>query len=90
MELKEMIAMGTARMGDQKRLAAEIWVRADELTHAKSGRRGLPAHACTRLAEIIGIDPSAVLIASSLVTEKNPERRAYLSPFVNIGGKAAA
>ena len=32
MELKEMIAMGTAKMGDQKRLAAEKWVRADELT----------------------------------------------------------
>lgn len=91
MELRELIETAAKLQGSQNNLAKVIGVAPDYLTHAKAGRRGLPEVACGKLAEILGIDRWTVIAASALVTEKNPEKRAYLAPFVrDLPRKAAA
>lgn len=91
MELREMIEAAAKLAGDQKQLAKVIGLHPGVLTEAKAGRRGLPEVACGKLAEILGIDRWTVIAASALVTEKNPEKRAYLAPFVReLPRKAAA
>lgn len=91
MELRELIEQAAKVAGNQVALAKVIGVHPDVLTAAKAGRRGLPEVACGKLAEILGIDPWTVVAASALVTEKNPDKRAYLAPFVrNLPRKAAA
>ena len=88
MDLREMIREATNLLpGGQKELADRIGVLPQQITDAKSGRQKLPNSACGKLGEILGIDRWTVVAASDLVTEKNPERRAYLAPFLN---KAAA
>ncbi len=91
MELRELIEQAAKFAGNQVALAKVIGVHPDVLTAAKAGRRGLPEVACGKLAEILGIDPWTVVAASALVTEKNPDKRAYLAPFVrDLPRKAAA
>lgn len=91
MELREMIESAAKISGSQTALAKDIGVRPDQLTHAKAGRAGLPEVACGKLAEILGVDRWTVIAASALVTERNPEKRAYLAPFVlALPRKAAA
>jgi len=90
MELREMIETAAKLEGSQNNLAKVIGVAPDYLTHAKAGRRGLPIEACGKLAEILGIDRWAVTAASALVTQKNPEKRAYLTPFVQELPRKAA
>lgn len=84
MELRQMIEIGNKKVGSQADLAKVIGVAANTLTDAKAGRRGLPAEACGRLADIIEADRWAVLAASNLVTERNEEKRAYWRSFVEI------
>ena len=91
MELREMIETATKVTGDQTALAKMLGMPRNNLTDAKAGRRGLPEVACGKLAEILGIDRWTVIAASALVTERNPEKRAYLAPFVlELPRKAAA
>ncbi|MDO8262136.1 MAG: hypothetical protein Q7T21_02815 [Gallionella sp.] len=91
MELREMIENAAKITGDQTELAKMLGMPRNNLTDAKAGRRGLPEVACGKLAEIIGVDRWTVIAASALVTEKNPEKRAYLAPFVlALPRKAAA
>lgn len=91
MELRDMIETAAKSAGNQSNLAKVIGVHPDVLTAAKANRRGLPEVACGKLAEILGIDRWTVIAASALVTEKNPEKRAYLAPFVlELPRKAAA
>lgn len=90
MELREMIEAAAKITGSQAALAKVIGVRPDQLTHAKAARAGLPEVACGKLAEILSIDRWTVIAASALVTEKNPEKRAYLAPFVLESARKAA
>ncbi len=91
MELRELIEQAAKIAGNQVALAKVIGIHPGVLTEAKAGRRGLPEVACGKLAELLGIDPWTVVAASALVTEKNPDKRAYLAPFVrDLPRKAAA
>lgn len=91
MELREMIEAAAKISGDQKKLAKEIGLSPNNITEAKAGRRGLPTSACYKLGAILDLDPAAVVAASELVTEKNPEKRAVFAPFVReLPRKAAA
>lgn len=90
MELRELIESAAKIAGSQTALAKVIGVRPDQLTHAKAAKAGLPEVACGKLAEVLGIDRWTVVAASALVTEKNPEKRAYLSPFVHTLPRKAA
>jgi hypothetical protein len=82
MDLHEMIETAAKQCASVRELAQKIGVSDSNLTAAKAGRRGLPNSACGKLAEILNIDRWVVVAASDLVTEKNPEKRAYLTPFV--------
>ncbi len=82
MDLRQMIESAAEHFAEQKELANALRVSPNALTDAKAGRRGLPTYACGKLGEILGIDRWTVVAASDLVTEKNPEKRAYLAPFV--------
>ena len=82
MELRDMIENAAKIAGNQTAIAKVIGVHPNDLSAAKAGKRGLPEVACGKLAEILGIDRWTVIAASALVTEKNPEKRAYLAPFV--------
>ena len=91
MELREMIETAAKIAGDQNSLAKVIGVDRNNLTAAKAGRRGLPEVACGKLAEILEVDRWTVIAASALITERDPEKRAYLAPFVlELPRKAAA
>lgn len=90
MELKEMIEQAAHKVGGQKQLAHLIGESEQNLSGAKKGRRGLTLEACGKLGEILEIDRWTVAAASKLVTEKDPERRAYLTPFVSGLAKAAS
>ena len=82
MELGQLIELGYGVTKSHTDLANLLGVARNSLTDAKAGRRGLPSFACFRLADLIGIDAKAVIAASELVTEKNPEKRAVFAPFV--------
>lgn len=83
MRLREMIEKAIHASNNQSDIAKVIGVSAKALTEAKAERRGLPAYACVKLAQLIGEDECRVIAASELVTEKNPERRAIWLPFVS-------
>lgn len=82
MDLKLIIERAEKTAGSQKALAEIIGQSEGNLRAAKSGKRGLPIAVCYQLAELIGVDERMVVAASELVTEKKPERRAVLLPFV--------
>jgi hypothetical protein len=90
MNLQEMIEAAVEKIGSQKELAMTLGIDANNLASAKGGRRGLPAIACGKLGDILGIDKWTVVAASELVTEKSEEKRAYFSPFVLELPKKAA
>ncbi len=90
MELRQMIEIAAQRKGEQKNLAKALGMNPNDLSSAKAGRRGLPAIACGKLAEILGIDRWTVIAASELVTERNEEKRNYFRPFVLNGSTALA
>ena len=82
MELREMIIRAEKETGTVRAIAKIIGVSDSNLTAAKAGRRGIPITACGKLAEIIKVDRWIVVAASELVTEKDQDRRDYLTPFV--------
>jgi hypothetical protein len=82
MNLKTYIERGEKTAGSQKALGELLGVNPSNLRNAKAGQQGLPVAICYQLAELIGEDERRVVAASELVTEKKPERRAVLLPFV--------
>ena len=82
MNLNDYIAKGIDITGTIRELAKLLDQQPNAVSEAKHGKRGLPAFACVKLAQLIGKDELAVLAASELATEKNPERRAVWFPFV--------
>lgn len=89
MDLNGYITKGIDAKNGVIALADYLGVDRTNLASAKSGRRGLPAYACVKLAQLIGEDERRVIAASELVTEKNPERRAVWLPFVQEIATAA-
>lgn len=85
MELRDLINEAAELKGGQKQLAAELDLHPQWLTEAKAGRRGLPNHACMKLAEMLNIDLKRVIAASELTTAKDEKVRQYLLPFVQSG-----
>lgn len=85
MQLRQMIEAGSIKAGNQELLAKAIGTSGKHITEAKAGRRGLPAFACFKLAELIEVDVQKVIAASELVTEKNEDKRAFFAPFVLNG-----
>lgn len=79
MELRDYIEAGVKAAGTGRKLAEWLGIAANELTDAKGHRRGLPNHACVKLAKIVGVDPLAIIGASELVTEKKEEKREFWS-----------
>jgi hypothetical protein len=82
MKFKTYIERAEKTAGSQTALAALLGQSPSRLRDAKSGQRGLPVAVCYQIAELIGEDERYVVAASELVTEKKPERRAILLPFV--------
>lgn len=82
MELKNYIERAEKAVGSQKELGVILGQSAGKLRQAKSGICGLPVSVCYQIANLIGEDERVVVAASELVTEKKPERRAVLLPFV--------
>ena len=89
MNFREMIEAGERAKGGVGKLAEHLTTQPDAITAAKSGKRGLPVPACYALAKLIGMPEATVTAASELVTEKKPERRAILLPFVQSAWTAA-
>jgi DNA-binding transcriptional regulator YdaS (Cro superfamily) len=85
-----MIEEAAKKHGGMTKLAQELGIHPNNLSNAKNGKRGIPEIACGKLAEILEIDRWAVVAASALVTEKNPEKIKYLRPFTLEIQKAAA
>jgi hypothetical protein len=76
MKLHEFIELGVKTTGSGAELSRRLDMLYNNFQSAKAEKRGLPSHACVKLAEIIGADPMEVIAASELVTEKKPERQA--------------
>lgn len=73
--MRKYIEMAEAKAGSQIALAKYLGQYDSGLRAVKSGKKGLPAAVCIKLAEYIGVDRLEVIAASHLVTEKNEERR---------------
>ena len=82
MELKDYIEAGIATCGTAVELAKLLGQNPTTVRDAKGQRKGLPAYACAKLADLLGVDRLEVIAASELVTEKKPERREVWLPIV--------
>jgi hypothetical protein len=87
MELKDFIDTGAEKRGSIASLARYLDQGETALRDARKKKRGLPAYACIKLAEYIGVEPIQVIAASELVTEKREERREIFQRF--LGGAKA-
>ncbi|MDR2173951.1 MAG: hypothetical protein LBE32_07110 [Burkholderiales bacterium] len=76
MELHKFIELGIKTTGSGAELSRRLDMLYNNLQEAKYKKRGLPSHACVKLAELIDADPLEVIAASEMVTEKKPERQA--------------
>ena len=77
--LKDYIEAGLKLKGTGRALAALLGIGSNELSDAKALRRGLPNHACVKLATLINALPLSVIAASELATEKQEEKREFWS-----------
>ncbi len=82
MNLRAYIEQGEEFQGTLRALGEYLGQAATVLSDAKAGKRGLPSIACVKLAQLLGVDPTTVIAASELVTEKKEDRRAFWLPFV--------
>lgn len=76
--LREFIEIGEKKMETQAALAKYLDLYDSSIRHAKQGKIGLPLHACILLADLVGEERQKIIAASSLITEKNPDRRKLL------------
>lgn len=83
MLLREYIEQALTGSMTGRALANHLGIGANELTDAKGHRRGLPNHACVKLAKLIGREPLEIIAASELVTEKREEKRDFWSHLLN-------
>ncbi|MDR2092847.1 MAG: hypothetical protein LBP58_05980 [Azoarcus sp.] len=90
MSLEEYITIAAQKTGGQKKLSEYINVEPTSITNAKMQRRGLPAAACVKLAQLINVNPLAVIAASELVTEKEEKNRALWREILRSNGKITA
>jgi len=77
MNLRDYIEAGIKQKGTGRALADALQIGSNELSDAKGHRRGLPNHACVKLAAIIKADPITIIAASELATERKEEKRAF-------------
>ena len=82
MELKDLLDEAVRKTGTVTALAAALQLTPQQITNARAHRAGIPIASCYLLAALIEHDLHEVIAASELVTEKKPERRAVLLPFV--------
>ena len=65
------------RIESDYELAKRLEINKANLTHYRKGNRIPDAYACARLADVLGIDPLALLAQIEAETEKNEARRNY-------------
>ncbi len=75
MNMKKYLELGEEKAGKQIELAKILGIPDSYIRIVKSGRRGLPADVCIKLADYIDADRLEVIAASNLVTEKDEEKR---------------
>lgn len=91
MEMKKYLELGEEKAGKQIELAKILGIPDSYIRIVKSGRRGLPADVCIKLADYIGADRLEIIAASNLVTEKDEEKRKiFKSCFTRAASIAAA
>ncbi len=91
MEMKKYLELGEEKAGKQIELARILGIPDSYIRIVKSGRRGLPADICIKLADYIGADRLEVIAASNLVTEKDEEKiKIFKSCFSRAATIAAA
>jgi len=79
MILRDYIEAGLKLKGTGRALAESLGIGSNELSDAKAHRRGLPNHACVKLATLIGTEPLTIIAASELATEKKDDKREFWS-----------
>lgn len=82
MELRNYIEAGITEKGSVIALAEYLGVAPTSIADAKAHRRGLPAHSCVSLSELLHVELKTILAASELATERKEEKRAFWLPFV--------
>lgn len=82
MTLSDYIEAGIKAAGTGRALAAMLGIGSNELSDAKAQRRGLPNHACVKLAGLLNEKALTVIAANELATEKKEEKRAFWSSFL--------
>ena len=75
MDMKKFLELGEEKAGKQIELAKILGIPDSYIRIVKSGRRGLPADVCIKLADYIEANRLEVIAASNLVTEKDEEKR---------------
>lgn len=84
MTLRDYIEAGLKLKGTGRALAEALGIGSNELSDAKGHRRGLPNHACVKLATLINIEPLTIIAASELATEKKDDKREFWSHLLGM------
>lgn len=76
--MKNYLEAAEKKAGSQKKLAEMLGITASYIRMVKANKKGLPEATCIQIADYINENPLKVMLASSLITEKNEERRKIL------------
>lgn len=81
MNFREYIEAAEKAAGGRTPLANAIGVHPDHLSNMKKGARPMPAKACAKMAEILDMDPGALMVIGEAFYAKNPEDQKFWAPF---------
>lgn len=89
MEMKKYIEMGEKKAGKQIELANFLDIQSSTLRLVKQGKKSLTNAVCIKLARYIEVDELEVIAASSLIIEKDEERRKIFESCFKKTSRAA-
>lgn len=88
MELKDYLDAGAKKAGSLTALGLMLGMSQPTMSNIKAGKRPMPIDAVVKLADYIGADLRALIAANELVTERKEEKRAFWTPFTELGRAA--
>ena len=88
MELRDYIDQGAKKAGSLTNLGKILDMSQPRMSNAKAHRKPLPIDAVIKLADYLEIDLRALIAANELITEKKEEKRAFWTPFTELGRAA--
>lgn len=81
MDFRDMIENGITKAGSISELARRLAIKQTHLQDMRAGRSNMPLEKRFLLADLIGIDHTAVTAAAEAYRETDPKKKAYFEQF---------